>query len=274
MLQPLQRFFMSWHDQVRWEIFAGGLQAFCAKPLAGWGYDNFTAAYPFFSAKLHSHAHNDLLQVGVGLGLIGLVLYGWFLWELWKTYRDDPLVLSVAGALFVLAKMNPIAFVPLGCLALLMTKGTMPRAAAPVLFMIVLCLAAVRIPADRLYGRSRALMAQGQMTKAMELMPDILSAAPDELTYRAKFFMDYQTTLQTAGFAGDRAKILHSMRFLVDDGMRFHSGNPLLQGMDRSCKDAFKSSVSRLARPPRIGDIPPIIPGVGRVRTKKSHKGA
>lgn len=68
----------------RWQIWTRALQAIHDFPLFGIGIDSFEkvipALYPY--VELHGripHAHNLLLQVGVDLGLPGLLLYCW-LW--------------------------------------------------------------------------------------------------------------------------------------------------------------------------------------------------
>lgn len=69
-----------------------------AKPLLGYGFDTFRLGYPKYQTAdwiralkenaIPDKAHNDLLQVSVGQGLMGLLFYLWFLATfLWKNLQ-------------------------------------------------------------------------------------------------------------------------------------------------------------------------------------------
>ncbi|TAM74930.1 O-antigen ligase domain-containing protein [bacterium] len=77
----------------RLSIWSVGFEAFRHRWLAGYGMGNFTAAYDDYYLKTpqgypygwSSPPHNLLVQVGVELGIIGLVLLAWFFVA---TFRD------------------------------------------------------------------------------------------------------------------------------------------------------------------------------------------
>ena len=93
----------------RWEIWTRAVQAIGDFVLTGIGLDSFEyvipALYPYVEIRSPIyHAHNLFLQVGVDLGLPGLLLYGW-LWgaALWIFVT----ILRHGGALPVTEEAKP-----------------------------------------------------------------------------------------------------------------------------------------------------------------------
>jgi len=78
----------------RIEGWKSGLCMFKKRPLLGWGLDNFGTIYPqYITTKfirsagrdmLQSYAHNEFLQVGATMGIIGLIVYAWLIIEFFK----------------------------------------------------------------------------------------------------------------------------------------------------------------------------------------------
>jgi O-antigen ligase/tetratricopeptide (TPR) repeat protein len=77
--------------QVRKLIWAGAFEAFTDSPLVGHGPGSFQIIYPTYRNPSYSllgvshntlHAHCEYLEILVDLGLLGLILWGGFLWGL------------------------------------------------------------------------------------------------------------------------------------------------------------------------------------------------
>ena len=93
----------------RVDVWLRGLYVVRNAPLTGVGLNTFTRVshtrFPYFSLAADfpvTHAHNNLLQVGVDLGLPGLVCYlavlGLFGWMAWSMYcRGEGLIRGVAA---------------------------------------------------------------------------------------------------------------------------------------------------------------------------------
>ena len=70
---------------------ASAAKLIAARPLTGTGIGTFGLAYqtampeaPVEGQHTALHAHNTLLEFGAEMGLIGLLLFGWFLWRVWQ----------------------------------------------------------------------------------------------------------------------------------------------------------------------------------------------
>lgn len=105
----------------RSQIWLANIDMIKERPLFGWGYgnykrfrDSYYQRYP--QADTTAHAHNNFLQMGVDVGLIGLAAFVWVFWSIlvrgWRAYQRlrreaEPLrtltlggVLSIIGFLF------------------------------------------------------------------------------------------------------------------------------------------------------------------------------
>jgi O-antigen ligase len=112
-------------------------------PVFGCGLNAFATAYPFYQTALPNlwvgEAHNEYLQVLLGLGLVGALLVGSLLFLVFRAaWRDAPrggLELGIFGALFALAVHNVVDFnwqIPANAatwvaLAALALNGNSPR---------------------------------------------------------------------------------------------------------------------------------------------------
>jgi putative inorganic carbon (hco3(-)) transporter len=71
-------------------VYAGGWEMFLQRPLTGWGFHQMPAELPRhvsgYSEKV-LYPHNTYLELSVELGLAGLGLYLWLMWELWRLGR-------------------------------------------------------------------------------------------------------------------------------------------------------------------------------------------
>jgi len=85
----------------RWEVWRITLKMIAQKPLWGYGLDSFRLVFPKFQSwdlirmegrSIFDRPHNDLLQVGFSLGLLGLTAYLWlifaFFWTSWGKRRE------------------------------------------------------------------------------------------------------------------------------------------------------------------------------------------
>jgi O-antigen ligase len=101
----------------RLEVWKGAAQMFLAKPLKGWGVGQFSLNFsPYVTPALAGqmqkdnsfteHVHNEVLELGIETGLVGLVLAGLFWFGLWgrgfrqsllSSHGDNPMAFETAG---------------------------------------------------------------------------------------------------------------------------------------------------------------------------------
>ena len=71
-------------------VYAGGWQMFLERPLTGWGFHEMPAELPRhvigYNEKL-LYPHNTYLELLVEHGIVGLTLYLWLMWEMWRLGR-------------------------------------------------------------------------------------------------------------------------------------------------------------------------------------------
>jgi O-antigen ligase len=71
-------------------VYAGAWDMFRARPLTGWGFNRMPAELPRhvsgYTEKL-LFPHNTYLELLVEDGVVGLLLYLWLMWELWRLGR-------------------------------------------------------------------------------------------------------------------------------------------------------------------------------------------
>jgi putative inorganic carbon (HCO3(-)) transporter len=76
--------------EYRQAVYAGGWQMFLERPLTGWGFHQMPAELPRhvsgYNEKL-LYPHNTYLELLVEHGVLGLGLYVWLMWELWRLRR-------------------------------------------------------------------------------------------------------------------------------------------------------------------------------------------
>jgi O-antigen ligase len=63
---------------------------FLDRPLTGWGFHQMPAELPRYVSEYRGtvlYPHNTYLEVLVELGLPGLALYVWLMWEFWRLGR-------------------------------------------------------------------------------------------------------------------------------------------------------------------------------------------
>ena len=71
-------------------VYAGGWDMFWGRPLTGWGFHQMPAELPRYVSGYGErvlYPHNTYLEVLVEFGLVGLALYLWLMWELWRLGR-------------------------------------------------------------------------------------------------------------------------------------------------------------------------------------------
>jgi putative inorganic carbon (HCO3(-)) transporter len=76
--------------EYREAVYAGGWQMFLERPLTGWGFHQMPAELPLhvngYNEKL-LYPHNTYLELLVEHGVVGLALYLWMMWEMWRLGR-------------------------------------------------------------------------------------------------------------------------------------------------------------------------------------------
>jgi len=79
-------------------IWQGALQMIRQKPFLGWGVGNFAVFFPQFAPHqlnqiypddFVAHAHNEFLNITAELGIIGLVLFFWFLFRVFRIIKRN-----------------------------------------------------------------------------------------------------------------------------------------------------------------------------------------
>jgi putative inorganic carbon (hco3(-)) transporter len=68
-------------------MYAGGWEMFLERPLSGWGFHQMPAELPRHVSGYKEktlYPHNTYLELLVELGVPGLALYLWLMWELWR----------------------------------------------------------------------------------------------------------------------------------------------------------------------------------------------
>ena len=76
--------------EYREAVYAGGWQMFLEHPLAGWGFHQMPAELPKYVSGYDEkllYPHNSYLEVLVEHGVLGLALYVWLMWEMWRLGR-------------------------------------------------------------------------------------------------------------------------------------------------------------------------------------------
>jgi O-antigen ligase len=71
-------------------VYAGGWQMFLERPLTGWGFNQMPAQLPRYVGgykEKRLYPHNTYLELLVEHGVLGLALYLWLVWELWRLKR-------------------------------------------------------------------------------------------------------------------------------------------------------------------------------------------
>lgn len=109
------------HFDSRTTIWQKGWQAALQKPIFGWGLENFSQTFqaqlrPEGDADLKAirvdKAHNEFLEIFLGTGLVGLLLYtatvGYTIWVLWKNRAEEFAHLQLVALLvfLLLAQVN------------------------------------------------------------------------------------------------------------------------------------------------------------------------
>ncbi|HKV80301.1 MAG TPA: O-antigen ligase family protein [Candidatus Sulfotelmatobacter sp.] len=76
--------------EFRQAVYAGSWKMFLDRPVTGWGFHQMPVALPKYVGELHDkvlYPHNTYLEILVENGLLGLSLYAWLMWELWRLGR-------------------------------------------------------------------------------------------------------------------------------------------------------------------------------------------
>lgn len=71
-------------------VYAGGWEMFEQRPWLGWGFHQMPAELPRHVSEYDEkvlYPHNTYLELLVEHGIVGLALYLWLMWELWKLRR-------------------------------------------------------------------------------------------------------------------------------------------------------------------------------------------
>jgi len=76
--------------EFREAVYAGGWEMFLQRPLTGWGFNQMPGELPRHVSgykKKVLYPHNTYLELLVEDGIVGLALYLWLMWELWRLGR-------------------------------------------------------------------------------------------------------------------------------------------------------------------------------------------
>jgi O-antigen ligase len=73
--------------EFREAVYAGGWKMFLDRPITGWGFHQMPAELPKYVGEFHDkvlYPHNTYLEILAENGLLGISLYAWLMWELWR----------------------------------------------------------------------------------------------------------------------------------------------------------------------------------------------
>jgi O-antigen ligase len=76
--------------EFREAVYAGSWQMFLERPLTGWGFHQMPADLPRYVSEYKDkilYPHNTYLELLVEHGVVGLALYLWLMWEIWRLGR-------------------------------------------------------------------------------------------------------------------------------------------------------------------------------------------
>ena len=76
--------------EFRAAVYAGSWQMFLDRPLIGWGFHQMPADLPRYVSGYKDkvlYPHNTYLELLVEQGVVGLALYLWLMWEMWRLGR-------------------------------------------------------------------------------------------------------------------------------------------------------------------------------------------
>jgi putative inorganic carbon (hco3(-)) transporter len=76
--------------EFRQAVYSGGWQMFLEKPLTGWGVNQMPeelARHVSGYRKRELYPHNTYLEILIEHGLVGLLLYAWLMWEIFRFGR-------------------------------------------------------------------------------------------------------------------------------------------------------------------------------------------
>jgi len=71
-------------------VYTGGWKMFLERPLTGWGFHQMPAELPRYVSGYREkllYPHNTYLELLVEHGVVGLALYLWLMWEMWRLRR-------------------------------------------------------------------------------------------------------------------------------------------------------------------------------------------
>ena len=77
--------------EIRTVIWSTSLRIFLDHPIAGIGFGSFNRFYELYlqiPSKIFGHAHNDLLNVAVNAGIIGLLPFLWLWITIWRNLKE------------------------------------------------------------------------------------------------------------------------------------------------------------------------------------------
>ena len=87
----IDRFGESGPVEFRRAVYAGGWEMFLEKPLTGWGVNQMPAELARYVSgykEKELYPHNTYLEILVEHGLLGLGLYAWLMWEIFRLGRS------------------------------------------------------------------------------------------------------------------------------------------------------------------------------------------
>jgi len=76
--------------EFRAAVYAGSWQMFLERPLTGWGFHQMPEELPRYVSEYKDkvlYPHNTYLELLVEHGVVGLALYLWLMWEMWRLGR-------------------------------------------------------------------------------------------------------------------------------------------------------------------------------------------
>lgn len=75
-------------DRTRFNMLIKGLQWFAEKPVLGHGMANYIVLYGSIASKAQ-YAHNNFIEIGVGMGIVGVLWYYSMYWNVLRTAKRN-----------------------------------------------------------------------------------------------------------------------------------------------------------------------------------------
>lgn len=241
-------------DTMRLEIWRVAGSIWWDHPILGIGLESFQDAFRSYRAvgwiattrqflAVTDHAHNDILHVLAGTGVLGLAAYGWLLWEAARVLLGLPRqpAAGLTGALLavlVYAKFDPVSFPTLMALALIFgaamedawtedrtvifarSSEFVPTLASAALVIVL----GLMVAADWNYERGRKIFRANPL-RGVDHLRAAMNLNPYEVGYRVSAMENLCSLARNNPGTGLEQQLLHEAFLIARDAAARHPGD-------------------------------------------------